>query len=221
MAVKSRTIILVVPCPVKDDKAIVYEFKLRGIGRIDFGFDISVGTAQGIASNFIHPWFIKPVAVSLSGSTYIGTFDNVKDIEINEVRGATGPKERSTFKSTFLKFFGKKSKGESEQETGLENFSYPRIKQLPHFIEQLYYISESIRKGTIRTLDKDITKQQLIITDYVHSYDKIVFDGFITKIRVEEEARKLGVLTYNIEFVGIPKLEKSRENKETKKLFIV
>jgi hypothetical protein len=210
MTVKSRTITLIVPCPIKDGKTIVYEFKLRGIGRIDFSLDINVGVAQGIASNFIHPWFIKPTTVSLSGSTYIGTFDNIKDVEINEVQGAVNPKKESTFKSTFLKFFGRKPKEETERKTELESFSYPRIKQLPHFIEQLYYISESIRKGTVRTLDKDITKQQLIITDYVHSYDKIIFDGFITKIKVEEEARKLGVLTYNIDFVGIPKLEETK-----------
>jgi len=210
MTVKSRTITLIVPCPIKDGKTIVYEFKLKGIERVSFGLDISVGTAQGIASNFIHPWFIKPTTVSLSGSTYIGTFDNVKDAEINEVRGAVSPKKESTFKSAFLKFFGRKPKEGSGQKTGLENFSYPRIKQLPHFIEQLYYISESIRRGTVRTLDKDITKQRLIITDYVYSYDKIIFDGFITEIRVEEEARRLGILKYNVGFVGIPKLESEK-----------
>lgn len=213
MTVKSREIILVIPCPIKDNKTVIYEFKLKGIERVDFSLDVSVGTAQGIASNFIHPWFIKPTTVSLSGSTYIGAFDNVKDAEINEVQGATSPKKGSTFKSAFLKFFGRKSKEESEQKTGLENFSYPRIKQLPHFVEQLYHISESIRKGIVRTLDRSITKQQLIITDYAYNYGRIIFDGFITRVRVEEEARRLGVLKYGIDFVGIPKLEEQKSEK--------
>jgi len=227
MTVKSRIITIEVPDPDSANK--VYYFTLRGIDRVSFSLDVSVGTAQGIAANFIHPWFIKPVTVSLSGSSYIGTFYNVKDAVTTDLdKPVRQPKQESLWgqlkqlgaKETLKKYFTRKEPSRTEElkaKKSLEADTYYRTQQLPFFIEKLHKISEKVRIGIIRTRP-EVIKQKLTISDYVYNYESITFEGFLSSVKVEENARKLGLLGYDISFVGTPKLEEESAKEKAKEV---
>jgi len=213
MTVRSRTIVLSVPV----NEIEQYYFRIRGITNISFALDTKVGTAQGIAANFVHPWFIGPVDVRLQGSSYIGTFHNVQDEVLDETTlpDLTGSRPRSLgeiFKSmgsgilsaTVGRFKLLSKKKEVAESTAQKpSFTYQKTQQLTYFINTLYRISEKVRKGTIQRSGNEIVKQQLTIYDYRGPGQNLVFDGFISDISITEEQERLGVIKFTITFRGI------------------
>jgi len=226
MTVKSRTIILSVPT-----EDVTYYFRIKGITSVSFTLDMKVGAAQGIASNFVHPWFIGPVDIKLSGSTYIGTFYNVRDEVIDETKEPSDPTKPKSFKET-LSSIGKgikeatygrfkrlteslSGKKKKKEEKGTPVYTYQKIQQFPTFVNTLYKISENVRTGFIKRygvskIDRGITrrsneivKQQLKIYDYLGPGKNLVFDGFISDVSITEEQERLGIIKFTISFKGI------------------
>lgn len=203
MTVKSRYVILEIPHT--PEHTII--FALVGINSISFSLNSAVGTAQGIAANFIHQWFFQPVTVTLSGKSYIGAFHNIKDLIITET-GLVESEKTSLLTKLKLKsskrkphFITTPSVSEKPQKSSPV---YPRIEQLPRFLTILYQISEDVRlKRTI--LDKRPLKQKLIISDYMfkETPKPLVFEGVVSDIKCTESAFKLGTIEYTVTFTGV------------------
>jgi hypothetical protein len=226
MTVRSRTIVLTVPT-----ETVTYYFRIRGITSINFVLDTKVGTAQGIASNFVHPWFIGPVDIKLSGSTYIGTFYNVQDKILDETKEPSDPVKPKPFKETLSSIgtsikegtYGRfkrlaeslRKKKPKETKKGTPVYSYPAVQQFPTFIGTLYKISETVRTGRVKRNSlvrleggisrrvSEIVKQQLTISDYLGPGKNLIFDGFISDVSITEEQGKLGIIKFSISFKGI------------------
>lgn len=191
--IKSRTVLLTVPYEGKN-----YYFRIKGISNVRFSLPFSVKTEQGIASNFVFPWFIGPVSITLKGETYIGTFNNVKDVLIEET---SYPERKQRFTTPYSRTFNffKRIFKKKKEGTKPEEDKYPRTQQFPFFLDKLCKISETIR--TQQILDKEQTAHFLEISDYLKG-KSIKFKGFISNVEVEESADTLGKLSFSIKFDG-------------------
>jgi hypothetical protein len=181
-----------------------------------------VGTAQGIASNFVHPWFIGPVDIKLSGSTYIGAFYNVRDEILDETKEPSDPVESAkskSFKEVFSNIganikeatYGRfkrlaeslRKKEPKKTKKGTPISRYPGVQQFPTFVNTLYRISETVRTGRVKRSASSIVKQQLTISDYLGPGRNLIFDGFISDVSITEEQNRLGIIKFTISFKGI------------------
>jgi len=203
MTIRSREIILTIKAPNESGVLDAHVYRLRGIEKVSYSFQTSTASEQGLAANFIHPWFLKVFTINLSGSTFIGDRKNLKDDIVEQ-----GSKEETVENKHKLNFLQNVSKWfkslTTREQTVVSQGSYYRYQEFNRLIRDIMAISEVIRGGKFAAFNTSNIGQILEIKNYSDlPQDDFQFYGFISKLQVNESSKFLGVLDYDLEFTGI------------------
>lgn len=194
------------------------QYYLRGITNINFTLQNSIGKAQGLFSNIIHPWYLKITEITLQGQSYIGAYAVTDDeviinpsVETRFIKRASDNISISSQRFTKPIYFSS-DKSKEAQETEIKPQSsfvkYNKTNQLIRFMESLRRISNMVTKGNFRLMDASQIVQRLIISDYgnvtANKRTDLIFVGSIQSLKISEKSESLGVLDYTITFSGVP-----------------
>jgi hypothetical protein len=203
MTIRSREIILTVNAPNEGGVLKAHAYRLRGIEKVSYAFQPSIASEQGLAANFVHPWFLKVFTISLSGHSFIGDRNDLKDDVATQ--GSQDEPEAANAKLNFIQSVGDWFKRSwTQKPTVLAPGSYYKYQEFNRLVRDIMSISEVIRGGKFAAFNTSNIVQTLEIKNYSDTpQDDLKFSGFISKLQVSESSKVLGVLDYDLEFTGI------------------
>jgi len=80
-ALKTRKVELIIPLQAEELLNLFGSniIELQGVQSIRITEKTDVAVSTGLVKNFLHPWFLKPVEIEITGKTYYGAFEGMAE----------------------------------------------------------------------------------------------------------------------------------------------